>query len=113
LTYRALQDIIIERRNNMENLRIKSQKVIDEISKTGYESSIHILEQEFKKLLEQERDEVVKEITSKAWSFNKIPIKMYFHSIYSLVFKPKYFYYIYFKGIQNMMARHVKERNYN
>lgn len=96
------------------NTKLVAEKMWKEINENnlGAETGISLLERELKKCIEIERTEIVIDITENCWSFTTIPITMYFYSLWTLMIKPKYFFYLYFKSIQNKLSLKVKNRAY-
>ena len=97
------------------NTKIVAERLWIELNQKnlGTETGISFLEKELKKCIEQERNEIVFDITEKAWSFPTIPFTMWAYSIITLAFKPKKFFYLYFKSIQGKLAQKIKNRIYN
>lgn len=99
----------------MENNKVVAEKIWTELVTNSYgkETGIAYIEAQLKKMLNNERENISSSIMEHAWTFDKIPFKMYWFSIWTLITRPRYFFLVYFKNIQNKLSEKVKNRVYS
>lgn len=98
----------------MENVNVRAERVWKEIqtNNLGEVTAIELLKKEFKKAIEEERQDTIDQLIKRKMTFTRIPFKMRILSIWNVVFSPKDFFLAAYQGLQHKWARELQNKNY-